>query len=181
MEINTLIVCTIILSFFILSPTSHFTNLLILLLLSIICVFIEYDTFFKKQNINHYNKVLYLILDYIHVFIFLCVMYLISITIKSNCNLNYLFLLNIFVLITLLLFFYFKGCVITLIMYKIIDIKNWVNPIDRIKYILGIDKNYNMKYKKNRNTVNDWINGQYLFVSVVLILNIYCFFKMKKC
>ena len=181
MEINTLIVCSIIIFFFILADTSHITNLLIILLLTIICVFIEYDTFLKKQNIDNYNKVLYLILDFIHVFIFLCVMYLISITIKSKCNLNYLFLLNIFVLITLLLFFHFKGCVITLIMYNIIDVKNWINPIDRIKYMLGIDKQYNIKYKKNRNTVNDWINGQYLFVSVVLILNIFYIFKKNKC
>jgi len=55
---------------------------------------------------------------------------------------------NIFVLLTLLLFFYFKGCVLTLIMYKIIDTKNWINPIDRIKYVLGIDTHYNIKYKK---------------------------------
>jgi hypothetical protein len=183
MEIGNILIYIILIPFFyILADASLINRFIIILILSIMCVYVEYDAFLKNQNLDDYNKALYLILDYIHIFIFLSVIFLVFITIKTKCNLNYLFLLNIFIFITILLFFYFKGCVLTLIMYNIIDTKNWINPIDRIKYMLGIDEHYNIKYKTiNRNPTNDWINGQYLFISVALLLNIYYFFKKIKC
>ena len=181
MDVYIIIIIIILLYFFSLfANRSHITKISIILLLSIICVYVDYDTFLKNQNIDDYNKLLYLIIDYIHVCVFLSVFFLISITIKLNCNINYLFILNIFALFTILLFFYFKCCVLTLLMYKIIDIKFWVSPVDRIKYIIGLDNKYNIEYRPcDNNDADTWINSQYLFISVLLLLNIYCFFKQR--
>jgi hypothetical protein len=67
-------------------------------------------------------------------------------------------------------------------MYKIIDIKFWISPDARLKYIVGLDKKYEIVYRPvNNNDAYTWINGQYLFMSIVLLLNIYCFFKKKRC
>jgi len=179
MDVNTILIISILVYFFSLFANSqNITKILIILLLSIICVYVDYDTFLKNQNMDDYNKLLYVIIDYIHVCVFLSIIFLISITIKLNCNINYLFILNIFAFVTILLFFYFKQCILTLLMYKIIDIKFWVSPVDRLKYIVGFDKTYNIEYRPiNNNDADTWINGQYLFISVLLLLNIYCFLK----
>jgi len=66
-------------------------------------------------------------------------------------------------------------------MYKIIDIKHWVSPVDRLKYFVGLDKNYNIDYRDAwNNDMYVWINNQYLLMSVMLLLNIYCFVKQNK-
>lgn len=183
MDVYNIIIISILVYFFSLFANSpHIKKIFIILILSIICVYVEYDIFLKKQNMEDYNKVLYLIIDYIHVCVYLSVIFLVSVTIKLNCNINYLFILNIFAFFTILLFFYFKGCYLTLLMYKIIDIKFWNSPDARLKYIVGLDKKYEIVYRPvNNNDAYTWIKGQYLFMSVVLLLNIYCFFKKKKC
>lgn len=183
MEVNTIIVGIILIYFFSLfANTPHITKIIIILIISIICVYVDYDNFLKYQNMDDYDKVLYLIIDYIHVFVLVSVIFLIGITIKLKCNINYLFILNIFAFVNILLFFYFKKCILTLLMYNIIDIKFWVTPIDRIKYIIGLDKTYNIEYRPiDNNDAYTWINGQYLLTFVILFLNIYCFFKKKRC
>ena len=148
-----------------------------------ICVYAEYNAFLINHTIlNEYNTLLYLIIDYVHVFIFWSVFFLICNTIVSNCNLNYLFILNIFAFSTILLFFYFKKCVLSLYMYNIIDVKQWVSPVDRLKYMVGLDKNYNIDYRDAwHNDMYTWMNSQYLFFGILLLLNMYCFVKKKKC
>ena len=61
----------------------------------------------KETNIDNYNTILYLIIDYIHVVVFLSIFFLLCITIKLKCNINYLFILNIFALGSILCFFLF--------------------------------------------------------------------------
>ena len=173
---------SLLISFFcIFAKTTHINKLLIIIIISIICVFVEYDTFLINQkNIDDYNTLLYLIIDYIHVCVFWSVFFLICITIKLKCNIHYLFILNIFAFVTILLFFYFKQCILSLLMYKIISIKQWVSPVDRLKYIFHLDKNYNIEYiDSTHNEINNWMNSQYLFMSIMLLLNIYCFNKTK--
>jgi hypothetical protein len=183
MEVNDIIIYGVLISFFCaFANTPNITKLLIILIISIICVYVEYDTFLKKQNIDNYNTILYLIIDYMHTIVFVSVFFLLCIAIKLKCNVNYVFILNIFALVTLLLFFHFKQCILSLWMYKIIDTKQWVQPVDRLKYMLGLDTKYNIEYRgPDNNEINNWINGQYLFITVLLLLNIYCFFKKKKC
>lgn len=183
MKLNDIIIYSILITFFcIFAKTSHINKIIMILILSIICVFVEYDTFLINQkNINDYNTLLYLIIDYIHVCVFWSVFFLICITIKLNCNINYLFILNIFAFSTILLFFYFKQCILSLLMYKIINIKQWVSPVDRLKYIVGLDKNYNIDYRDAwHNDMYTWMNSQYLFFGILLLLNIFCFTKLKK-
>jgi hypothetical protein len=183
MKINILLAYIAILYLFYSNATqSHFTKLCIVLLLSFICVYVEYTAFLKKQNIDDYPTVLYLLLDYLHVFIFLSILFLLAITVRLKCNLTYLFILNIFALFTILLFFYFKSCVLSLLMYKIINVKYWINPMDRLTYFFGLDKKYNIEYRKNNIIdVNTWINGQYLFFISLLGINIYYFIKKQRC
>ena len=184
MEVNTIIVYSILISFFwAFSHTSHIKKILIILIISLICVYVEYDAFLKNQkNINNYDKIIYLIIDYIHNIIFLSVFFLICIAITLKCNLTYVFMLNIFAFVTILLFFYFKECILSLLMYNIIDIKHWIQPIERIKYMLGFHKQYNIRHREpNHDGIYDWINSQYLLMSVLLLLNIYCFMKQKRC
>ena len=135
----------------------------------------------KETNIDNYNTILYLIIDYIHVVVFLSIFFLLCITIKLKCNINYLFILNIFALGSILCFFYFKRCVLSLFMYNIINVKTWVSPLDRLKYVIGFDKTYNIEYRTaDYNEMYGWINGQYLFFGILLLLNIFCFTKLKK-
>ena len=179
MDLNTMIIYSTLISFFcVFAYTSHIKKILMILILSIICVYVEYDTFLKTQIIHDNNTRLYLIIDYIHVCVFWSVFLLVCITIELKCNLTYLFLLNIFALVTILLFFHFKGCILSILMYKIIDFKQWVSPVDRLKYIMGLDKKYNIEYRgDDHNEMNMWMNSQYLLMSILLFLNVYCFFK----
>lgn len=109
------------------------------------------------------------------------IFFLLCITIKLKCNINYLFILNIFALGSILCFFYFKRCVLSLFMYNIINVKTWVSPLDRLKYVIGFDKTYNIEYRTaDYNEMYGWINGQYLFFGILLLLNIFCFTKLKK-
>jgi hypothetical protein len=161
---------------------SHFVKVCIVLLLSCVCIYVEYTAFLKNQNIEDYNTIVYLILDYLHVFIFLSILFLLCITVRLKCNLTYLFILNIFALFTILLFFYFKSCILSLFMYKIIDVKYWINPIDRLNYFFGLDKKYNIQYRKtNKIDVNTWMRGQYLFFTTLLFINLYYFIKKQRC
>ncbi len=67
-------------------------------------------------------------------------------------------------------------------MYKIIDTKQWVSPVDRLKYFVGLDKNYNIDYRDAwQNDTYVWMNNQYLLMSVMLLLNMCFFVKKKKC
>ena len=160
----------------------HFVKVCIVLLLSCICVYVEYNAFLKNQNIDDYNTIMYLISDYLHVCIFLSVLFLLAITVRLKCNLTYLFMLNIFALSTILLFFHFKSCILSLLMYKIINVKYWVNPIDRLTYFFGLDKKYNIEYRNTTSIdVNTWMNGQYLFFISLLGINLYYFIKKQRC
>ena len=160
----------------------HFVKVCIVLLLSCICVYVEYNAFLKNQNIDDYNTIMYLISDYLHVCIFLSVLFLLAITVRLKCNLTYLFMLNIFALSTILLFFYFKSCILTLFMYKIINVKYWVSPMDRLNYFFGLDKKYNIEYRNTTSIdVNTWMNGQYLFFISLLGINLYYFIKKQRC
>ena len=160
----------------------HFVKVCIVLLLSCICVYVEYNAFLKNQNIDDYNTIMYLISDYLHVCIFLSVLFLLAITVRLKCNLTYLFMLNIFALSTILLFFHFKSCILSLLMYKIINVKYWVNPIDRLNYFFGLDKKYNIEYRNTTSIdVNTWMNGQYLFFISLLGINLYYFIKKQRC
>lgn len=101
------------------------------------------------------------------------------VAVRTNCDLTYLFMLNIFALFSVVLFFHFKGCLLTLFMYKIINVKHWINPVDRITYLVGLDR-YNIRLRDSKKIdVNAWINGQYLFFVALLCLNIFYFIKPK--
>lgn len=183
MKISTLFAYIAILYLFYSNATrSHFTKLSIVLVLTFICVFTEYHAFLKKQKLDNYNTVLYLLLDYLHVFIFISILFLLAITVRLKCNLTYLFILNIFALSTILLFFHFKSCILSLFMYKIINVKYWINPIDRLTYFFGLDKKYNIEYRNSTSIdINTWMNGQYLFFISLLGINLYYFIKKQRC
>jgi hypothetical protein len=183
MKLSTIIIyCILIYFFYIISRASRITQIITFILIVIICLFIEYHTYLKYQTkLNNTNKFLYLLIDAFHISMFIFMFILLCSFINVGCNLNYLFILNIFTLITILLFFYFKGCVISLLSYKIISNKFWVTPVDRLKYIVGIDKKYNVYRAPNNNEVNSWIKGQFLFYIPVLLINIFCFINKKKC
>jgi hypothetical protein len=157
---------------------SNFVKVGILLVLSLVCVLVDYNAFFKKYKLGFYNTVLYSLLDLLHVFVFLGVLFLLSIVVRKR-NSYYLSLLNIFALFTVILFFYFKGCLLTILMYKIINVKYWTNPVDRLTYLVGLDK-YNIRPRKTNDNVNAWIRGQTLFFTTLFILNVYFFMKPVK-
>ena len=184
MELKDIIVyCISILFFYIISNKSYIIQLISFVLITIICVYVNYVNVLKnKVNIDNDNKILYLIIDYIHVCVILFMFILIMNVIKFKCNVNYLFILNIFSFATIILFFYFKGCILSILMYNIINNKFWVNPFERIKYIIGLDKTYTDMYRDpNNKEMHTWINSQYAFFIPVLLINMYCFFKKKRC
>ena len=53
----------------------------------------------------------------------------------------------------------------------------WIGPMDRINYFFNINK----PYEKNNNISNTelWINANLNIIPIVIILNIYCLWKIN--
>jgi len=144
----------------------------IFVILTIISIFIEYQFFIKHTSISNYKKYLYLFVDLIHNCFFLLVVYLF---INLKCNYKKLILLNICMFIIVLFFLHFKRCILSIIADDITKIeKNWLNPINKLRYIFGFKKNYITKAKKSY--YDDWVDSNtYPFIGIIL-LNLYCLF-----
>lgn len=144
----------------------------------IFCLFLEYELFIKHIDVTNINKFLYLMIDFMHVFITFFILYFL---VNFECNIQKLLILNIFYFIIIACFFYFKRCVITIISNNLINKTNspWTPPYDRFVYFFDINRSYEKKCSENKNTSEIWMNGNLTVITIVILLNIYCLWKIN--
>ena len=144
---------------------------------SIIIIFIIYDLLYyyyyvKNLEISDNDKFKFMFIDNLHLFIILCFIYLLC---NFECNLIKLFILNIAYLITMLLFFIYKRCILNIIQCNIGKIKE--EP--KAKFFRSLtrksDKDVN---HKEINHDEEWIKFSIPQLSLVILLNIYCFYNI---
>jgi len=165
----------------------YFKNKLIyiFLFLSLLCVFLEYQLYVKYLDIPIINKIILIILDFIHLWVIIIIIVLLF---NLECNIIKLLLLNTFMFLIIAIFMYFKRCIISIMTESLTNIKNipW-KSFDRLFYLSNTD---NIYYKFNNDSYNSdnltskWLNGNKIYYTVVCILNIYCLWKIytkQKC
>jgi hypothetical protein len=140
----------------------------------LVSTFLEYELNVKHYHLSTFYTFLYLCLDCIHTGIIFTVMYLLF---NLHCSLKKLMILNIIYLIIVLCFYYHKRCVLSIYQNKIINKQvSWTGPIDRIVYFFKTEKPY---IKSKKWTTQDWIDGNKLTCILIIVLNVYCLFKMR--
>ena len=145
----------------------------IIIIILISCL-LEYELYLKQLDISFMKKMVFLLVDVIHILFFFFLVYLV---INFNCNIPKLLLLNIVFFTHIGLFFYFRQCLITIISNNIIDNgenRKWMAPFKRFYYFL----NLNTKYEPGKNSPDiEWIKGNIPFISIIILLNGYCLWK----
>jgi hypothetical protein len=171
-----------ILALLIVSIFVYFKNIPFSIIISLIfvCSFLEYELIVKHLDTTTINKILYLIIDFIHLFICFFIIYLM---INFDCNIQKLLLLDIIYFSIIGLFFYFKSCILTIISNKLINKQNcsWNGYSHRISYFFDINKSYEKcsDTNSNINTTELWMNGNIINVSIIILLNIHCLWKIS--
>ena len=157
----------------------------IIIFLSVLCVFLEYQLYVKYLDISIISKIILIILDFIHLWIILIVIWFL---LNLDCNIIKLLLLNTIMIFIITFFMYFKRCIISLISEYLENTKSkpW-KSFDRLFYLFNTDKLYYKLYNENYKLeylTNRWLNGNKLFYTLACILNIYCLWKIytkQKC
>ena len=172
---DVFILLLIIVSIFI-----YFKNITVSFLMSFVffCTFLEYELSVKHIDSTNTNKILYLIIDFIHVSFNYFLIYLMIII---KCNLTKLLLLNSAAFIIISLFFYFKQCVITIISNKILNKSNnlWNSSCERMCYFLNVDQPYETN-SVNINRCEKWMDSNIFPMSIFAILNMNCLWKIVR-
>ena len=163
---------------------------LILFVITIIFTFLEYQLKVQFFKVDNYKKVLYIIIDFIHLFIsslfYILVFQLLWQIIHFQCDLKLLFLLNIIYLITLALFFKYKRCIISIVNERISpESKGWKSVQSRVGYFFDQKPYFNRDTtpEGGQNFTLKWMNGNIIIITAITIVNIYYFIlmKTKKC
>ncbi len=158
----------------------YFKNIAYSIIISLLLFFsfIEYELYIKHMDISKTNKLLYLILDAIHISVTLFILWII---INVDCSIQKLLLINIFYFIIIACFFYFKRCFITIISNKLLNNENntWNSPNDRISYFFVMDKPYEKIITDNKKISNLWMNGNIVTISAIILFNMYCLWKIS--
>jgi hypothetical protein len=170
-----------ILALLIVSIFVYFKNIPFSIILSVIfvCSFLEYELIVKHLDTTTINKILYLIIDFIHLFICFFIIYLM---INFECNIQKLLLLDIIYFSVISVFFYFKRCILTIISNKLINNKNysWNSPEHRISYLFDINKSYKQTNGViNKSNSDLWMNGNFTMITIITLLNMYCLWKIS--
>ena len=136
---------------------------------------INFEVHVKHLDIHGVRKILYSLLDFLHISIVALVFWLMY---KSN-NLKNLLILNTIFLIMLLLFFHFKKCIVTVIENKMAGIDDDYLSISRATR-LGYLVDVNQKYKKEKGKPTfKWMDGNKLIVFIIIVLNILALWKLN--
>jgi hypothetical protein len=137
---------------------------------------INFEVHVKHLDIHGVRKILFSLLDFLHISIIALVFWLMY---KSN-NLKNLLILNTIFLIMLLLFFHFKKCIVTIIENKVAGIDDDYMSVSRgtrLGYLIDV----NQKYKKEKGkSVFNWMDGNKLIVIIIIILNIVTLWKLRR-
>lgn len=136
--------------------------------LFIFFIFIEYELEIKHFDIPLSNKIMYLLIDGIHISIVFLFIYLV-IHFQSK-----ILLLNIVSFIFILLFCIYKQCVLTIINNTITNrFTIWKGSYDRLYYFFDLNQPYinNTIYTKEK--IKDiWLSDNKYFIGLLIVLNI---------
>jgi hypothetical protein len=139
----------------------------------------HYEIYVKFLDNSFFIKMVYCLLDFIH----LGIMGMLGLLLLNfNCDMNKLMILNIFIFIFITQFFIFKRCFFTIVENKILGVDDNTGPISRetrLKYFLDVNKVYKPKVYIDdikQNTI-DWMNSNMKIIIVTLILNIFCYYR----
>jgi hypothetical protein len=132
----------------------------------------------KNLDVEFSKKILYLLIDSIHISFIFFIYYLFF---NYECNIQKLLFLNIVFFIHILLFFYFKRCIITIISNKVINAKEenvWKGLPHRLFYFLDLKSSYTSDNIKNPS--EEWMKGNRINIIIIILLNIYCLWKINR-
>jgi hypothetical protein len=143
--------------------------------LFIFLIFIEYELDIKHLDIPIFNKIMYLLIDGIHISIVFLFIYLL-IHFQSK-----ILLLNIVSFIFILLFCIYKQCLLTIINNSFTNrFTIWKGSYDRLYYFFDLNYPYinNIIYTKEK--IKDiWLSDNKYFIGILIALNMYSFYKSK--
>jgi hypothetical protein len=138
-----------------------------------LCTFLEYELNLKHYDISFFYKCIYLLNECIHLFITFIIFYLFF---NLECNIKKLLILNILYFICIFLFFIFKRCILSILSEKIIDNHYIFTGIPhKLSYFMNYDFDY---VKKEKNTTIDWMNSNIKVCFIIILLNLYCLYKI---
>jgi hypothetical protein len=134
-------------------------------------IFLEYELDIKHLDIPLANKIIYLLIDGLHISIVFLFIYLIF-NFRTKIQ-----LLNIVSFIFILLFCIYKQCVLTIINNNITNrFTIWKGSYDRLYYFFDSNRPYinNTMYTKEK--IKDlWLSDNKYFIGILIVLNIYCY------
>jgi hypothetical protein len=146
----------------------------ILFCLFLFLIFIEYELDIKHLDISIVNKIIYLLIDGIHISIVFFTIYLLFHFFIFR-NIKKLILLNIVSFILILFFCIHKQCILTIINNNITNRYTiWKGSFDRLQYFFHLNRPYvnNTIYKKDE--INDfWLSDNKYFIGILILLNFY--------
>ena len=141
--------------------------------LFVFLIFIEYELDIKHLDIPLQNKIIYLVIDGIHISVVFSFIYLL-IHFRSK-----ILLLNIVSFIFILLFCIYKQCILTIINNTITNrFTIWKGSYDRLYYFFDLNHPYinNTIYTKEK--IKDiWLSDNKYFIGILIALNMYSFYK----
>lgn len=150
------------------------TSLILCFVYVIVNTVIEYIRYTsKRNNISHSKKIIYTIIDFLHISVGTSVILIFFLSIYSVKFLkDNIYWINIYFLIIILQFFYFKRCFLSILADRILERKKTYFVQHRIfKYQPNIEEEDECTY------INAWMDnfGQYLCI-LTIFLNIHSFF-----
>ena len=135
-------------------------------------------------KMNHINKLIYTLIDIIHISICIVHVYLIIILLidilMNRYNQNNLYIINMITFIIIFCFFIFKNCILSLLSITITNnqINNWISPLYRFLYLFDRFP-YNYNNRSNFQTMhNDFMNTWKYIIALIIFINGYYFFKL---
>lgn len=140
----------------------------------VFCLYLEYVLFTKHLEVPFINKILYTLLDGLHIILFLFIIYLMF---NLNCNIYKLLLLDTIFLISLFFYIKLKRNALTEMGNNLLGIKNrsWITPGERILYF----SDASIQYEPPERPLDvSWMDGNRVFAAILAILNMYCLWNI---
>lgn len=137
---------------------------------------INFEVHIKHLEIHKIRKILYSLLDFVHISVITLLFWLMY---KSS-NVKTLLIMNTFFLIILALFFQFKKCILTIIENKVAGISdNYMHVPREVRLRYLVDPKQEYKKQQGKSSVHEWINGNKIILFIVVLINIMTLWRVR--
>jgi hypothetical protein len=137
--------------------------------------FVEYELHLKHYSVSPFYKSVALCIDCFHMFVVLCVFYLLF---NLQCSLKKLIILDALYLTIVTLFLHYKRCILSILQNKFMQQEvSWTGPFERVFYFIRPERQY---VKPGNQNTDNWMNGNKYTAALIVVLNLYCLYKMHK-